>query len=513
MFNVSVIKQYNPYILTFMVSLVLSYLGVSTDNLINHDAVMFMDDAKAYLRNDLAGLFGSSSWPFYPFFVAVVHQVFWFQHIEQTAHLINALLIASACILFIRIYAEITSNKGSLWVAAALVLTLVGINKYRADIMKDFGYWCFYLASFLCLLRYYTRPNWQMAVGWQCFMGLAFLFRLEGLVIILLGPLVMFLKGGSIKHRLTQTGALYTIYFVGFISAIVVIYLVETANFNLPPTRLSSILNYINIDGYVSSYDRAIKKLGELYWYEGSKDKYYGFLAVIYAFTLLAYVSVRIIGCLSFPYFVVLCFGAFKKRIVLNEYNIIILYFVAFLFLFFVVYMIKGPVLSSRYTTSLVFMLLLLLGQVVERLLPDIYGAKHKRMILAAVIVYLFLRTLDSVISTQGDSKTYILQAGYWIKENVAPSVPVYSNYYKAHYYTDRGHSSRDSMEFEYLINEVESNTFGAEAYVIVKIEQNQSEAYTKKLNRLIADGKIEFQAEFKNDDNDKAVIYRLVAP
>lgn len=511
MLKIPKIKEYNPYILTFFVSLFFSYLAVSTDNLINHDAVVFMDAAKAYIRGGVGASFNMYSWPFYSWLVAVVHKLLWFPHIEQSAHFINALFYAVTCILFIRIYAEITNHEGSLWIAVVLVLTFTGINSYRADIMRDIPYWCFYLAGFFCLLRYFRRPAWQTAIGWQLFMGLAFLARVEGLAIIVLGPLAMFLKHAPIKQRIIQTGALYGLYAVGLIIAAVALLISDVSSLDIPLGKLGKISHYLNI---YELFDNAVRGLGELYRYEGLHiDKNYWVLAVVYMSGLLAYVSVRIVGCLSFPYFVVLCFGAFKKRIVLNEYNRIILYFIAFLFLFFCVYMIRGPVLTSRYTTSLVFMLLLLLGQIVERLLPAISSSRHRRQIVATIFIYLFITTADSLISTQGDSKNHVLQAGYWVKENVDRSIPVYSNYYKALYYTDRGRSRLDSMSFKRLLKRVRSNTLGNDVYIIVTVEQDETETYGKELDGLVSAGRMEHMAEFANDDNDRSVIYRLASP
>ncbi len=505
--------RYTPYITTFILSLVFSYLAISTDNLLNHDAVYFMNSAKVYLREGIAALFEVFHWPFYSLCVAVAHKALWFTHIEQTAHFIDALFIGATCILFIRIYAEITDGDGSLWVAAILVLTLVGINKYRADVMKDFAYWSFYLAGFYSLLRYYKNPNWAAAAGWQLFTILAFLFRIEGIVVILFGPLAILLKKIPFKQRLVQASALYTAYAIGLVVAIAVVLLTDVIDFGVHASRLPSLLSYMDIGSLVDSYNAAVSKLGEIYWYEGAHSKHYNVLVIVYAFTLLAYVSVRIIGCLSFPYFVVLGFGVFKKKIVLNEYNRIILYFTAFLFLFFVVYMIKGPVLSSRYTTSLVFMLLLLLGQVVERFLPYINSSIHKRKIWAVIIMFLFLRTADSVVSIQGDSKDYILDAGYWVKDNTAHTVPVYSNYYKALYYTDRDRLLQNNIGLGKMIKAVRDGSMVPDALLVIHIHQEDSESYQPRIDELVAAGKMGYIKEFANDDGDRLAIYEVRSP
>lgn len=511
MINKFGIDKYNPYIVTFCVSIVLSYFGISTDKIINHDGIFFMDAAIIFINDGMEASFNTYDWPFYSWLIAIVHQVSWAPYIEQTAHFINTLFIAATCLLFIRIYSEITNGESSLWVAVILILTLVGINKYRADIMRDFAYWFFFLTGFLCLLRYYRRPDWQMAICWQILLGLAFLMRIEALAIIILGPWTIFLnQQTSIKQRIIQVSTLYWVYAVGLIT-IAVVYLTGASNFNIPLNRLLRILDFIDIGGLINSYDMAVNKLGEIYWYEGLNiEKYYGELATTYAFTLLAYVLLKIIICLSVPYFVVLCFGIFKKHLVLNQYNRIILYFVAFQFLFFTVYMIKGGTLSPRYTISLVFMLLLLLGQVLERLLPKITGSRYKKKILVMISAYLIITTVVSTISTQGDSNTHILQASYWVRENVAPSFPVYSNYYKALYYTGRGRSFQDSMTFKKLVKKIKNNIFGEDVYLIIRIKHEQGKAYTQKLDELIKAGRLDYLIEFANDDHDRSVIYKL---
>ncbi len=504
-------QRYNPYILTFFVSLFFSYLAISTDNLINHDAVFFMDASKTVLRDGIIASFNSYTWPFYSWLVALVHKVLFFSQIEQTAHFINALFISLSCMLFIRIYAEITNHKGSMWVAAILILAFGGINSFRADIMRDIPYWFFFLAGFFCLLRYYKSPRWTTGVGWQLFVALAFLARVEGLIIILLGPLALFLKHAPMKQRIIQAGALYGLYAVGLIVAAAILVALDISYLDIPVGKLKKTLHFILGDGVFGLYDNAVRNVGELYKYEGLHiDKNYWVLAVIHASGLLAYVSVRVLGCLGFFYSAIFAYGVFKRQIQISEYNRIILYFVAFLFLFFCVYMLKGPVLTPRYTTSLVFMLLLLTGQIVEQLLPAISTSRHRRKIVSVIFLYLFLTTADSLITTQGDSKDYVLQAGSWVRENVDNSTPVYSNYFKALYYTDRGRSRKDSMRFKKLVKGINHGTLAKGAYIIVNIEQDQDKNHAEILDGLVADKTIEYVITFANDEDDKLVIYRL---
>jgi len=392
-----------------------------------------------------------------------------------------------------------------------LILAFGGINSFRADIMRNIPYWFFYLAGFFCLLRYYKSSGWATGIGWQLFAGLAFLARVEGLIIILLGPLALFLKHASMKQRIIQTGALYGLYAIGFIVAAAVLLALDISYLDIPVGKLKRTVHYIYGDGVFGLYDNAVRSVGKLYRYEGLHiDKNYWVLAVIHASGLLVYISVRVFECLGFFYSAIFAFGVFKRQIQISEYNRIILYFIAFLFLFFCIYMLRGPVFTPRYTTSLVFMLLLLTGQIVEGLLPAISISRHRTKIVSVIFLYLFFTTADSLITTQGDSNNYVLEAGSWVKKNVDHSIPVYSNYLKALYYTDIGSSRKDKMRFKKLLKGINNGTIAKGAYIIINIEQDQDENHAQIFDGLVADEKIEYVTKFANDDGDELVIYRL---
>jgi hypothetical protein len=304
---------------------------------------------------------------------------------------------------------------------------------------------------------------------------------------------------------------LYGIYIVGlFFAAIVLLFVdFQETGFNLG--RLPSLLGYLDISGLMDSYHSAVGTIGEIFFYEGERlSKYYGLLATIYAVALLTYVSLKVVSCISFPFFTVFLYGVFKKYLVVSDSNKIVIYFILFLFLFFYVYMIKGPVLTPRYTTPLVFMLLLLLGQIVERLMPRLMSSRHSKKLAAAVFIYLFISTVDSVISTQGSSKTYVLDAGYWVEEHTLHTVPVYSNYYKTLYYTDREISLQQRYELEEMVDAVRSDQISSGSILMFHIESEDSGAYMPRISELDAQSKIESLQKFKNSDQDMIVIYRV---
>ncbi len=501
----------NPYVITCCTSLLLSWLAISTDNLINHDGVAFMDAAKAYIRHGASASFIVYDWPFYSWLVGVVHQLLWFQHVEQSAHFINSFMYAAICVLFVRIYAEVTLNRGSLWIAVIVILAFTGINKYRADIMRDFLYWLSYLAAFFSFLLYYKRHNWGYAVLWQLLLGIAFLARVEAVVIALFGPLALLFRDAPFRVRVVDVARMYSVYIIGAVLLILLFFTMDPSVQSAKFSRLPVLLNYINLDVLLDSYNKGIGKLAEIFWYEGAKlEKYRVGLGVVFLFTLFGYVLTKIITSISIPFFMVLIYGVFTKRIPWNEYNRVIVFFSSFLFVFFLVYMVRGPVLTPRYTASLAFLLLLLLSQVLEFLIPRVKAYRHGKKIIFLSSLYLFVSTVDSVITTQGSSKDYILEAGYWVKDNLDKSLPVYSNYYKAIYYTDRGYSFKNSMEMDDLIRAVRADKFSQDTCVIFHVKQKETDQYQGAINILAEEKKITYLKEFTNKKGSKLVIFQV---
>jgi len=190
----------------------------------------------------------------------------------------------------------------------------------------------------------------------------------------------------------------------------------------------------------------------------------------------------------------------------------IVFYFAAFITFTLYCYLIQKPLITPRYTTTIVFMLLLLLGQIVERIVLELEGVKYRKKVIAICAVILCFQIADPLISLSGNYKSYIKVAGLWVKENVDWSREVYSNKLNAAYYSDRRQSARRVKPIKEIVDYLENNKFKPSTYLIVVIRDDKARASESDLWRLHDAGKINFIREFQNEKKDeRALIFEVM--
>ena len=87
-------------------------------------------------------------------------------------------------------------------IALIVVVLFPSITKYRALIIRDFGYLALYLWSLYFLLLFCKQPKKQYLIGWIILAATSCLFRFEGIAFLIVAPyfLVLFI-GQDLQHR------------------------------------------------------------------------------------------------------------------------------------------------------------------------------------------------------------------------------------------------------------------------------------------------------------------------
>ena len=109
-----------------------------------------------------------------------------------SAHLLDGLLSLLSVLVFIRIVEVLGGCQRILWLAALVILFDHQFNVLRDNIIRDHGFWAFYLLSVYCLLLWYRQPKWTTALLWNVSLVMATLFRIEGAIFLLAMPFVAF---------------------------------------------------------------------------------------------------------------------------------------------------------------------------------------------------------------------------------------------------------------------------------------------------------------------------------
>lgn len=498
-----------PFGAVFALSLIFNFIALQTNNTINHDGIFYIDAAKAFIREGVRETFEVYSWPFFSIIVATLHKLTGLS-LETTAHTINAIFVSTACVMFLKLYQEITENKKSLWVAAFIILSFASINKYRADIMRDSGYWFFFLTSLYFFIKNFHSPTAKTAIYWQIFSFFAFLFRVEGLFLILYAPLAMLFKNTTFSKKLKTFFQLYSIYAGALIS--ILIYLAfQEHPLDLSYRRFLEIQSYLNPSEFINRFNLSTEKLGAIFYYEYQNlDKYFSTLALILSTSLLTYLLIKLITCLSFPYFFILIYSLKKRLIPATTNNKLILFIVSGLTLFLFIYSINTPLLTPRYTTTIVLLLLLLITQSSESIIKSSYVRSHKGVASTILFIILTTQIAAPLISTSGDSKAYIREAGLWIKENISNNTPMITNEFKAAYYTDKGHSEAHTQDLADIINQLKNKTLPHASTLIIVFKKDFSAAQVHFLENIEQSGHAHIIKTFKGKKGKRALIYKV---
>ncbi len=189
------------YAAAALASLLLSAWAVWQNPYINQDGVHYLRAA----AGDPAALTWIGHWAFYPRLIGVLAaltglDLYW------AAHLLDALLDLIAVLALLRLIERLPGHRGLLIWGALLILALPYFNDNRAQIIRDHGYWAFSLLALGAWLRLLGDFHWRPLIAWTLWMGLATLFRVEGLAFLLLMPLSLLAGRPPWPQRLGRLG-------------------------------------------------------------------------------------------------------------------------------------------------------------------------------------------------------------------------------------------------------------------------------------------------------------------
>jgi len=497
------------YLVTFSCSILFSSIAILCEPYLNNDGIFYIDAANVYLRDGFASSLKSYPWPFYSILIGLFHQMTGVP-ILIGARLINVLIISFTCVLFVKIYHEITNHKGNLWVACFLILTLTGINKYRDDVLRDFGYWCFALIGFLYLIYYLQKARIGYALVWQFTMLFAFLFRVEAVALIILGPFAVSFSKTS-KNKVIEFFSLYSLYILIMLFLGAVLLFISPELVDISSTRLRDLIKYANLNNLVDRVFLSIRQMGDIFWYDGLNiEKNYGTLLTVLATAMVTYCIINIASCISFPFAILTVYGIFKNYVFFKGKNLIILYFIIIQFIVLMVFLSQKFLLVPRYTTVLVFLLLIYTGQIAEVLIDKVRNRKNWKAIYTIFILLILAQTGDNLITFGGYSKNHIVTAGLWVKEHIESSQPLFSSDLKAVYYADRKYLAGAEIPTDMIFKRLDSRKFAEGTHIIIDGKDEERETLLGLLKDYEDAGRIRIIKEITNKENDWALVVKV---
>lgn len=400
---------------------------ISTDS-INNDGILYINAAARLAAGDWAGAHELYRWLFFPGLIALLAGSSGLS-LEAAAHTLDAALAALLAYTFVSLVRDLGGDRRVGWLAALVILGHPYLNDLRPEIIRDHGYWAFYLLALRVFLGYYRQPDWAGALGWGGTMTLATLFRVEGVVILLLLPLILWLRPGDWRTRLQVFGRAQAV--VGVWLLLLLIGLL-TPGFQADYLgRLHDILRLTTafVQALGSGLEERAAQLSAAVLNRYA-DEYA--LAGIIAL-LLIMLADKLLHTITPVY--ALLFGVRRLRQHLHlptDAVPVLLWLAGLNLLIAVVFLVVQFFISSRHLIPLALLLLLLS----PFLLAAAWDEWQRRWQRGLLVAALLLLVGDGLIALPGTSQAYLRDAGAWLREHVQAPVRLYTNNQKLYYYS-----------------------------------------------------------------------------
>lgn len=388
-----------PSQVVFCISLLLSLLALLTTQL-NRDGMLYVTAAEAYINEGYAGARAVFSWPFMPMIMGITAKITRLSP-EHSAHALNALFMAGACALLVDSARRL--HKESVWWVALALLAIPGINEYRNELLREFGYWFFVLLSFWLALKWHKQPSWIGYLAILSALACATLFRPEAVVLYaaLLGWQATSTAGSERRQRMVMliapaAGAgilLILLFFSGQLGE-----------------RLTSDFNRISLARFDAKTQIVAQALIEYARHNAGTILFFGSLA------LAPIKIIQKLGPFNIPlaYFILTCARSTPRpSLGLFSWGGIIT------LLILGVFVSDLQFLAGRYVGLTLFFLAPMVGFCLWRMVSD-----HPRLKLPTLACAGFLM-LANVVSLH-DTKSHYREAGTWLKSDTTPSDRIY---------------------------------------------------------------------------------------
>ena len=425
---------------------------------LDHDAILYINAAKAIADNDWALSVELYKGSFYPYLIYISKSVTGLNY-EAASHLLNALFFSITSVAFISIVKLLGgTNNRVLVISFVLILFFPSILKYRPDIFREFGFLCCYFWSIFCLLKFDQNNEKLYLFIWALLLSIGTFLRIESLIILLCMGCFIFLPMLYGKAKKINKATFLKLILLILISLLLIYQVFPTEKnsllsvINYPATYIKKALQVLNnrlmieSGGFTGAATTVITSIGDVFYILLKR------LEVIYA--LLAVV-------------------AYKMQLVLRDQyqRKVITFYLSSCFIVLILFEMSLGYLTSRYAITFVMTVLLLIPFVIDKATSILFEGKAQQKLCVAIL-FIVLSFLS--IKRLGISEHNVeLIAGKWLSNNISHETVLVSNNSKILYYAERfpylsfiGRGRHSRFNTETLISKRNNEKFISAEYI-----------------------------------------------
>ncbi len=415
-----------------VVSVLLSVVFCGFDDLLNRDGYLYLFTADQFVEGGFSAAMAVYNWPFLSIVIAFVHMLTGLS-IELSGRLLVTAVLTWLIDTLIRISFQLKNDIRMPMATALILLCSPFINEYRSELIRDPFAWAFVFYGMYSLFCYVRTGSMVSSCVAQVSFMLAVLFRVEAIIFLLLPTISIFLcekKNGNVFYKFVHANSLFaTCAIIG--GSIVALY---AEDFLSDGKLIQQIGQYLSADFVFGNIGGHLSFLQNSFLPPWSDDYALGFLISGLCFVLAA----KTISGFNVIYFLIFAFLRKKRCLDINgRQKLILLAFSVMSLIPITWFMMNQLFVSTRYAGFLILLGFLVMGVLYG--LEMVASPSGKTVKVVSVLLCLLL--IRELVGIDQNKMNYV-QAGAWVKENIAKECGFLASDSRIGYLAGRGYLS-----------------------------------------------------------------------
>lgn len=389
---------------------------------INPDSVLYLEAAKLFTQGAWQAGFDVFPWPFYALCIAFVSKISLF-NVHLSAQILNVLFFSIATYSFFQII-QLAGGRQRQMIAGALIWLSAQymIGGVLEMLMRDEGFWAFYLSSLVFFIRYYQQHQFKDALLWQICIILATLFRIEAILFLMLLPLVLLWQANTSSklkwQRLLQANAVN-------ISLALVIVATFSLNDNLS-TQLLGRLNEVFTSNLWQQFSKKLTEKSAIMSSQVLGEYLEEFATIGLLLTFFYVMCAKMIGATGLINVGLSAMAIKQRSSLMDKQAFQVLQTAAVIAVLNMALIItKVFVLSSRYVLALSFILMVLASFYLAELLYKNHQNNKVKWLTIALILFMLGGVIKNTLPKKA-GYNYQQQTVSWVEKYNLDNLPIF---------------------------------------------------------------------------------------
>jgi hypothetical protein len=435
---------------------------------INPDSVLYFESARLFANGQWKEALQVWNWPLYPALIAAVHKITRLG-IQTSAQTLNVLFFGLAAFSFIQII-RLAGGRQLTMVAGALILfsSQYIVGDVLEMLMRDEGFWAFYLTGLVFFIRFYQQLRFRDALLWQLCAITATLFRIEAITyLVLLPSLFLFSFNISFKQRIRYfliSHALNVFLALGLVLAI-------TIHGDLSMKSFGRLQEVFTLNLYDELTGKLLTKAAIMS--DDVLGKYLKEFAVQgLLLTFLYVIFVKSISAAGYINLIMAIFTIKNRTALVESKAYSVLSYAALISLANMALIItKVFVLSSRYVVGFAFVLMIFASLQFAKIIMNYAHQPEKpsksKWLAIMLILFMLLSLLKNILP-KPEGYNYMQDAASWVKTHNKDNKPVFSDESRIRYYLGSNFTRNNAENWKVVAREIESNEIQNYDYLLI---------------------------------------------